>query len=218
METCANPKLKALTMHPNPSFRKTEAALSLDFARKRAFGALTLSANPVPLIAHIPFLLSQDGSEALLHLVRSNPIVREAEDRPARLIVTGPDGYVSPDWYGIDDQVPTWNYVSVHLTGTLQRLPQDALIPLLAAQSAAYEARLPKTPWTMDKTSDDVQARFLRMIVPFRLKIDTLDSTWKLNQNKDDAPRRAAAAAIESGFGSELLELAQLMTSPPKTD
>jgi transcriptional regulator len=205
-------------MHPNPSFRKTEAALSLDFARKRAFGALILSADPVPLIAHMPFLLSEDGSEALLHLVRSNPIVRETHDRPARLIVTGPDGYVSPDWYEVDDQVPTWNYVSVHLTGTLERLPQDALIPRLEAQSAAYEARLPKAPWTMDKTSDDVQTRFLRMIVPFRLKIDTLDSTWKLNQNKEDAPRLAAASSIKSGFGSELLELAQLMATPPKTD
>lgn len=205
-------------MHPNPSFRKTETALSLDFARMRAFGTLTLSADPVPLIAHIPYLLSEDGSEALLHLVRSNPIVRDTSDRPARLIVTGPDGYVSPDWYGIDDQVPTWNYVSVHLTGTLHRLPQDALIPLLKAQSAAYEARLlPKPPWTMDKTSKDAQDRFLRMIVPFKLKIDTLDSTWKLNQNKEDAPRHAASRAIQSGFGSELAELAQLMATPPKT-
>lgn len=203
-------------MHPNPAFRKTETALSLDFARKRAFGVLTLSADPVPLVAHIPFLLSEDGSEALLHLVRSNPIARETTQRPARLIVTGPDGYVSPDWYGIDDQVPTWNYVSVHLTGTLERLPQDHLIPLLEAQSAAYEARLTKTPWTMEKTDADVQDRFLRMIVPFRLRIDDIDSTWKLNQNKDDAPRLAAAQAVQGGFGSELADLAQLMTNPPE--
>lgn len=203
-------------MHPNPAFRKTETELSLAFARDRAFGALTVSADPVPLIAHIPFLLSQDGTEALIHLVRSNPIARIDADHPARLIVTGPDGYVSPDWYEIDDQVPTWNYVSVHLTGQLERLPQDALIPMLEAQSAEYEARLPKAPWTLDKTSDEVVQRFLRMIVPFRLRIDTIDSTWKLNQNKDDATRARAAEAVETGFGSELAALAKLMAPPPQ--
>ena len=40
-----------------------------------------------------------------------------ANGAAVRLIVEGPEGYISPDWYGVADQVPTWNYVAVHLVG-----------------------------------------------------------------------------------------------------
>lgn len=139
----------------------------------------------------MPFLLSEDGSHAELHLVRSNPISRAARDGlPARLAVSGADGYVSPDWYDLGpDQVPTWNYVAVHLTGRLVPQPQETLEPLLAAQSAFFEARLPKAPWTMEKMAQEAKAKLLRMILPFRLEIEQVDSTWKLGQNKPDAAR-----------------------------
>lgn len=75
----------------------------------------------MPFLSHVPFLLSGDGSEARLHLVRSTPITRAllTAPRAARIAVSGPDGYISPDWYGLADQVPTWNYVAVHLTARL---------------------------------------------------------------------------------------------------
>lgn len=201
-------------MHPNPTFRKAETALALQIARERAFGTLVVSAEPVPLLAHVPFLLAEDGASADLHLVRSNPICRATG--PARLAVTGPDGYVSPDWYGIEDQVPTWNYVAVHLTGRLEALDPAMLPDMLARQSAFFEDRLrPKTPWTMEKMSPEVTARFLRMILPFRLHVEDVQSTVKLGQNKDDAVRLAAAERLEEGFGSELGALAALMRRPP---
>lgn len=201
-------------MHPNPTFRKADSALALKIARERAFGMLCVSAEPVPLLAHVPFLLSEDGAGVDLHLVRSNPICRATG--PARLAVTGPDGYVSPDWYGIADQVPTWNYTAVHLSGRLEALPADRLSEMLARQSAFFEARLlPKPPWTMDKMSTEVTARFLRMILPFRLHVEDVQSTVKLGQNKDAAVRLAAADRMEEGFGSELGALAALMRRPP---
>ncbi|MEN9060860.1 FMN-binding negative transcriptional regulator [Ponticoccus litoralis] len=159
---------------------------------------LCVSAEPVPLLAHVPFLLSEDGAGVDLHLVRSNPICRATG--PARLVVTGPDGYVSPDWYGIADQVPTWNYTAVHLSGRLEALPADRLPEMLARQSAFFEARLlPKPPWTMDKMSAEVTARFLRMILPFRLHVEDVQSTVKLGQNKDAAVRLAAARPAGNG-------------------
>lgn len=204
-------------MHPNPTFRKTDRTRSLDFARDRGFGILATAApEGPPLLSHIPFLLAPDGRTADLHLVRSNPICRAARTPvPARLDVLGPDGYVSPDWYRIDDQVPTWNYVAVSLTGQLEPLPEDALEDMLVRQSASYESRLPKTPWTMDKMTDETRARFLRMILPFRLHVEDVQSTWKLGQNKPEAARLAAADGVETGLGSGLGTLAALMRSPP---
>ena len=201
-------------MHPNPAFRAEDTARHIAFARERAFGVLALSTDTAPLISHVPFLLSDDGTHAELHLVRSNPIVRALRlPGPARIAVSGPDGYVSPDWYGAEDQVPTWNYVAVHLTGQLEQRPQGELLDLLDRQSAFYEARLlPKPPWTTQKMSADALERMMRMIVPFRLRIDDIQGTWKLNQNKPDAARESAAEQIaHNGIGSELKALQKLM-------
>ena len=140
-------------MHPNLIYHTATEAQNLDFARARGFGTLAVNGADGPLISHIPFILSQDCAE--FHLVRSNPIARalskpDAALLPAMLAVTGPDSYISPDWYGIKDQVPTWNYIAVHLRGTLERRPDDAMRDLLARQSAEYERRLaPKREWTM---------------------------------------------------------------------
>lgn len=201
-------------MHPNPAFRAETSARHIEFARERAFGVLAVSTRDAPLLSHVPFLLSEDAAWADLHLVRSNPIVR-ALGRPqqARIAVSGPDGYVSPDWYGLDDQVPTWNYVAVHLTGALEQRPMDELRDMLDRQTADFEDRLlPKPPWMASKMSGDALDRFMRMIVPCRMRIDDIQGTWKLNQNKDDDARFAAADQMEScGVGSEIRELARLM-------
>jgi transcriptional regulator len=203
-------------MHPNPAFRKVADDVTLAFLRARAFGALAVNADAGPLVSHVPFLLSEDGSSADLHLVRSNPIAR-LDDVPAVIAVSGPDGYVSPDWYGVEDQVPTWNYVAVHVRGRLERLGDGLMRDMLDRQSAAFEDRLlPKRPWTADKMSDGALDRLIRSILPFRLHVERIDATWKLNQNKPEAARMGAARAIaESSIGQETAALARLMRDPP---
>ncbi|MEO1121679.1 MAG: FMN-binding negative transcriptional regulator [Pseudomonadota bacterium] len=194
-------------MHPNPAFRDATDALNLAFARKRGFGVLTVAGPDGPLASHIPFVLSEDGATAAFHLVRSNPIVKVlSEDAGALIVVSGPDAYVSPDWYGdIPDQVPTWNYVAVHLRGAARLLSREQLRPHLTAASSEFETRLsPKKPWTLDKMSADQLERMERMIVPAEMTIAKVEGTWKLNQNKPQEARAGAEAAIEAGHvGSE---------------
>ncbi|MCV3269804.1 FMN-binding negative transcriptional regulator [Roseobacter sinensis] len=202
-------------MHPNPVFHTQTEDQNLAFARERAFGVLAVSGSEAPWLSHVPFLLDEDGASLGLHLLRSNPIARALTERrrPARLAVSGPDSYVSPDWYGVDDEVPTWNYIAVHLTGTLELRPQAELHDLLDRQSAVFEERLlPKTPWVTGKMSDGVMARMMRAIVPCRMQVTEVDGTWKLNQNKPDAVRQQAADHVEAfGQGTELAVLAALM-------
>lgn len=199
-------------MHPNPAYRSETAETALAIARDRAFGVLAVSGDDGPLLSHVPFLLDADGATADIHLVRSNPIARLSDVRAA-IAVSGPDGYVSPDWYGMADQVPTWNYVAVHLRGRLERLPDEAMRDMLDRQSASYETRLlPKAPWTTAKMTNEVLDRMMRMILPFRLHIERVDSTVKLSQNKPEAARLAAADGMAQGSpGQETAELSRLM-------
>ncbi|MTI01513.1 FMN-binding negative transcriptional regulator [Roseibium sp. RKSG952] len=201
-------------MHPNPAFRAEDRARHVTFARDRAFGILALSTQDAPLLSHVPFLLDEDGQVAELHLVRSNPIVRLLKQpQTVRIAVSGPDGYISPDWYVVEDQVPTWNYVAVHLTGQLELMPQDALPDLLDRQSEFYETRLlPKPPWVTGKMSEGALERMMRMIVPCRMQVEDVQGTWKLNQNKTEDARLGAADQVEAaGFGVETGRLAALM-------
>ena len=188
---------------------------NIAFAQARGFGTIAVNADKGPILAHVPFLISDDATSVDLHLVRSNPICKIAPTQ-AVIAVTGPDAYISPDWYETADQVPTWNYVAVHLRGTLSPLPPDTLRDMLERQSAAYEDRLSdKSPWAIEKMSDGVAERMMRMILPFRLKITSIEGTWKLNQNKDAAARLAAAELVKSSLGSEIDALADLMRHPP---
>ncbi|WP_135506498.1 FMN-binding negative transcriptional regulator [Roseovarius aestuariivivens] len=205
-------------MHPNPAFRKTARDRNVAFARELGFGMLAVADKGAPLLSHVPFLLSEDGAQVEFHLVRSNPIVRAlVEPLPARLAVQGPFSYVSPDWYGVEDQVPTWNYVAVHLTGPVSLMPDACLQDVLDRQSAFFEERLrPKRPWTSDKMTPDVMVRMMRQIVPARMTVEQIDGTWKLNQNKPEDVRLRAAAplgAARQGIGTR--EISDMMREPP---
>lgn len=201
-------------MHPNSAFRHRADAEALDFAAARGFGIVTAQGPDGPLASHVPFLL--DGARAEGHFVRSTALARALARGPldALLIVSGPDGYISPDWYGEDDKVPTWNYVAVHLRGRLRLSPETDMRSHVDRLSARFEATLvPKKPWTSDKMDQELMGRMMRTIVPWELSVTGVESTFKLNQNRGAAARNRAADALAAGGtpGAETAALAALM-------
>lgn len=205
-------------MHPNPVYRHANADQNLEFARAQSFGILAISTEGAPLISHIPFRISDDSDWVEFHLVRSNPIAQALKQpRSAKMIVQGPHSYISPDWYGVEDQVPTWNYVAVHLSGQAELLEEKRLHGILHDLSEHFESRLlPKPIWRSDKMTDGVMERMMRQIVPARMRITQIEGTWKLNQNKTDEVRLSAADNVaDHGMGSEVDILAHMMREPP---
>lgn len=198
-------------MHPNPIFRSKDHEKSLAFAEGRGFGTLMVNGAQGPLAAHIPFVFNADKTCLGVHLLRLNPVSRAPG--PALLAITGPDGYISPDWYDLPEQVPTWNYVAVHLRGELRILPPEALEPHLRALSQSFEQRLqPKPIWELDKVSFEAREKMMRMLVPAELEITDIDATWKLGQNKPDSAIKGAAAGVKSGsIGMQTADLARFM-------
>ena len=198
-------------MHPNPIFRSQDHDKSLAFAADRGFGTLSVNGDNGPLAAHIPFVFNADRSRVGFHMMRSNPVARAVG--PALLAVNGPDGYISPDWYGSPELVPTWNYVAVHIRGTLRLLEPEALEPHLRVLSGEFERRLlPKPIWDLDKVSREAREKMMRMLVPAELEITSIDATWKLGQNKPEAAIMGAVAGLKANaIGAETAALAALM-------
>src|SRR5437762_4692672 len=142
-------------MYANPAF-KVHPAASLAFAAARGFGLVIACDAGRPVASHLPFrLIEQDGRVPKLefHVARVNPLGAIAEKGGTWMVaVQGRDAYVSPDWYASPDQVPTWLYEAVHLSGPVRMLTDNELGPHLDALSAKFEAWLkPKPPWTVSK-------------------------------------------------------------------
>lgn len=190
-------------MYVHPAFR-TDIADALEMLGARGFGLLAI-ADPagLPHAVHIPFVAkSRDGGLRIeLHVARANPIhaLIGEEGRPALLAVQGPDAYLSPDWYGMANQVPTWAYTAVHLSGTARVLPPDALPGHLERLSAAFEARLaPKAPWRMAKVEPHRIEAMMRAIVGIEILVpaEGIEAQRKLSQHKGEPALRGAMAGL----------------------
>ncbi len=156
---------------------------------------------------HLP-LVWLDDRRIGLHIHRANPIVKHLDGSDALIVVTGPHGYVSPDWYGLPDKVPTWNYQSVELRGTMARLDRAATIAQIDALSDEQERRLaPKPVWTRDKMGAGQFDRLLAGLVGFAMQVESLHGTAKLGQDKPEAARIGVADALDSGGNAPLAAL-----------
>jgi transcriptional regulator len=184
-------------MHPNPSFRWEDRAAMRELVRALGFGILFAATPDGPRVAHVPVVWLDDGTIGL-HLARGNALTRHLDGATALFTALGPEGYVSPDWYGLDhNQVPTWNYVAVELEGVIRRMDHDALVAQVDQLSAEQEARLDKTPWTRAKMDAPIFDKMTQAIVGFRLEVQAWRGTLKLGQNKPDAARLAAADGLD---------------------
>jgi len=184
-------------MHPNAAFRWEDRAAMRALVAEIGFGALFAATPDGPRVAYVPAVW--DGDDRLLfHLARGNALTRHLAGATALFTVLGPDGYVSPDWYGLDrNQVPTWNYVAVELEGAVTPLDREALVTQLDALAGQQEARLaPKKPWTRGKMEPSAFDAMLRGITGFALDVRAWRGTTKLNQNKQESARLAAADAL----------------------
>ena len=191
-------------MHPNSQFRQTPEQKAAAQAALRDFGQLAINGTQgglgysAPLVSHIPFVF-QNEDLVLAHLVRSNPIFKALQTgaAPAVLSIDIADAYISPDWYQADDQVPTWNYIAVQLRGQLSLMQDSELEKVLELTSERFEADLaPKPAWTMDKMSDKAKTSMMRAIAPIQLRMEDIQSTWKLNQNKSPEDRAGVIEAL----------------------
>lgn len=187
-------------MHPAGAFKVTETAALTAHLRAHPLAQLSAAPDGVLRAAHAPVLVREvDGALVVdFHLSRGNALTPFLADGfPGLIVSLGPAAYISPDWYVAEDQVPTWNYLSVEVEGPVRGLDEAGLIALLDDLSAQEEARLaPKPPWTRGKMSDGVFERMLRGIIGARMTVERIEGVAKLGQNKPDADRIAAAEAL----------------------
>ncbi|MFZ5668406.1 MAG: FMN-binding negative transcriptional regulator [Pseudomonadota bacterium] len=198
-------------MHPSRLFSQTDEAALAALVAERGFALIVGVVDGRPVAAQAPVLL--DGRRLRFHLSRGNALVEPfSAGGRALAVVAGPDAYVSPDWYGVDDQVPTWNYLSVEMEGPAARLDERAAARLLDALSDRFEDRLaPKPPWTRRKMSPGRFEAMLAGVAAFEAVVERFEGVWKLGQNKSPGAIAAVAAELERRPDEGSREIARRM-------
>lgn len=176
-----------------------------DFVQMNPFGALVTASADGMFATHLPLLLDRTrGERGTLegHLARANEHHRRATDQEALVIFNGPDAYVTPAWYPAKQQhgkvVPTWNYVAVHVYGTLAFVDDPAFLHRhLAALTAEHEAHR-EQPWGVEDAPPEFIAAQQRAIVGVELTITRIEGKWKMSQNRDDADIDGVVAGLSA--------------------
>ena len=164
---------------------------------------LVTSTSQGLLATMLPFVHDPDAGEhgALLgHVARNNPQWREQPIGEALVLVRGPDAYVSPSWYASKAEhgrvVPTWNYVTAHVYGSLTWHDDTAWVEALVRRlTEQHEATLPH-PWAVDDAPPAFVAGQLRAIVGVELRITRIEAKAKLSQNRPGADVDGVVAGL----------------------
>jgi transcriptional regulator len=197
---------------------KPDRAASLGFAQARGFGTVCAWDGKRPIASSLPFYLTftDDGTpQAAFHVARHNLLAKLADGTSSWVMaVNGADAYVSPDWYASSDQVPTWLYQAVHLTGTVRQISDDELRPHLDTLSAKFESRLaPKPPWLSSKMTAGRLDAMKKAIVGLVMTVEEVEGSFKLSQHKSDADHVAIASALTGQRDAAAQEIGNQMVA-----
>lgn len=162
-----------------------------NFLTKNSFGILVSQVDGKPWATHIPLELDMDkeGNDILVsHIAKANPQWKQfSETTEVLCIFKGPHSYVSSSWYA-EEEVPTWNYIAVHVYGTLKIIDEQAVIASMHKLVDKYEQQS-ECPVSMNNLSAKT-IRQVKGVVGFEIKITQIQAAKKLSQGREeDHPR-----------------------------
>lgn len=219
-------------MYTPAHFAEERIGVLHDFIRAHPLGTLVsmhegaLEATHVPLVLDIGRPVSNQGQSrdregadvpACLrgHLARANAHWKTLNDAPVLVIFSGPEHYISPNWYPSKHEdgkvVPTWNYTAVHVWGKARVIDDvDYVLRNVTELTAHNEAPLPDH-WQVSDAPPNFIRAMARGIVGFEIVIERMQGKWKLSQNRSRVDRDGAIGGLDSLGTHAGAEMAALM-------
>ena len=141
-----------------------------------------------PLVTHLP--LVYENRKLIGHIDIYNPhaqLLKNGTD--VTIIFAGPECYISPSIYSTT-QLPTWNYIKVHLKGTVKAVESKAALKQsLITMTEFLEA--PKHDYVLEPKNPRLD-RNLDYIEMFEISITHWEGKFKLSQDKKPSDIKAA--------------------------
>ena len=201
-------------MYVPSSFQENDPCLLHALVQENGFGLLVTVEEGEAHATHLPMLLDPHcGRRGSLfgHLAATNPQWRSFDGkRPALAVFSGPHAYVSPRWYTRLRNVPTWNYVAVHVRGAPRVIEHREGSDLLKRTMVFYESAFPE-PFGFDSIPGDYVEGLLGAIVAFELPITRIAGARKLSQNKGSIERARIAEGLRATGDASAARVATLV-------
>ncbi|WP_166830469.1 FMN-binding negative transcriptional regulator [Thalassoroseus pseudoceratinae] len=172
-------------MYTPKAFAEPDQSRCFDHIEQHSFATLVSVHEGRPVASHLPFLLDREPKphgQLLGHFARANSQWTEVDGQTVLAIFQGPHAYITPTWYESANVVPTWDYVTVHVTGTLRLIEDPAELHRLAGRTVDQYEQSRSVPWKY-QGSPEFMEKLLGMIVGFRIDIEQIEGQWKLSQN-----------------------------------
>jgi transcriptional regulator len=201
-------------MYNLPYHNEPDAEIVKQFVRDHPF-AFLVGCDPEsrPVATQIPvFIDERDGRLFLTgHVMRNTDHHLAFEQNPKVLAVfTGPHTYVSGTWYDNPHQASTWNYMSVHAKGIIRFGDGEELIAILKRLTLHYENNDKESSTVFDNLPADYRERLLKGIVAFEVAVTSMESVFKLSQNRNEKSYDNVTEKLKEQ-GGQAKEIAELM-------
>lgn len=175
-------------MYIHPLNKWEDESEIVDFIRRNAFATLISQVDGKPWATHLPFVLEKNNAgEPVLsgHLAKANQQWKSISEKDDVLVIfQGPHAYISSSWYN-HENVPTWNYLAVHVLGKIRLIEGEELMDHLKSLTNIYEeGRLNRV--SVETMSESYLKNQLKALVGFEIKIEEVKASAKLSQNRDD--------------------------------
>jgi len=200
-------------MYLRPAFAETDIEKIIALIEANPFGVLITRGAGGMAASHVPFLVERAGESLVLsaHFGAPNAQCADLDGGQALAIFTGPHAYISPGWYKTQPAVPTWDYVAVHVHGTLQAVND---LPEVSAMLRTLAVHDPER-FDLDALPEKFRAAMIAGIRAFRLPAQRIEAQWKMSQNPSPADRQSVIAALRLHGYEAAAELIQSTLPPP---
>lgn len=188
-----------------------------DFLQKNSFGILVNQTEGKLCATHIPLELdiNENGKDVLVgHISKENPQWKGFESSDKVLaIFSGPHSYVSSSWYDFEG-VPTWNYIAVHVYGTVKVIEGEVLLSSLKKLVDKYEVNS-ENPVKVENLSKKTMM-MARGIIAFEIEIEEIHAKRKLSQNRDQKNYDNIIIELEKTGNNDAKAIAEEMKKCPR--
>jgi len=201
-----------------PNLHKNENIEEIkNFLNENSFGILISQDNGKISGTHIPMELDIDenGEDILVgHIAKANPQSKNLKNAEEILaIFNGPHSYISSSWYQ-KENVPTWNYVAVHVYGKVKIIEGALLLESLSKLVDKYEQNS-ENPVSVKNMSSRTLKQ-VNEIVGFSIKINEIQAAYKLSQNREETDYHNIISELEKVGDSNSVGIANEMKKAKK--
>jgi transcriptional regulator len=190
-------------MYNIPYFKESDSEEVLRFIKAHSFAMLIGSSNNMSSATQVPFLFEEREGKLYLqgHIMRNTDHHKTFMDNDAALCVfTGAHTYVSARLYADPHTASTWNYMSVHVRGSIKFLPEGELVEILRKTTTNYEADT-TSPASFENLPQDYIDRLIKAIIGFEIEVTSIENVFKLSQNKDRETFERITAKLSADGG-----------------